>query len=258
MAPARRAVAIQDREHGQAVYLRLTTKGVDQALRDPAVARLGEATLRAQVLDGGYRLVDHEGQPGYEPGANVVNLVATGAMVPEAVAASRLLADDGILANVLVLTSPRLAYEAWRERLRPACAGRPGRQSPGRAARHRGRDRGRDADRERARRPLPRARVARVGARRATGSARGRRIRPVRRPGRPLPPLRDRRGGASGRPPARPCRFVSRRASPPSGRARWSNQCLTRPAPSGYDCENPRLPCPRDASGTGARLRRSR
>jgi pyruvate dehydrogenase E1 component len=122
---------IQDREHGQAVYLRLTTKGVDQALRDPAVARLGEATLRAQVLDGGYRLVDHEDQPGYEPGANVVNLVATGAMVPEAVAASRLLADDGILANVLVLTSPRLAYRVWRERLGDPRRGGHGPRSPG-------------------------------------------------------------------------------------------------------------------------------
>ena len=112
---------IQDRERGQAVYLRLTTKVVDQALRDPALERLGEATLRAQALEGGYRLVDHEGRDGYEPGANVANLVAVGAMVPEAVAASRLLEAEGIFGNVLVLTSPRLAYEAWRS----AGAGRP-------------------------------------------------------------------------------------------------------------------------------------
>jgi pyruvate dehydrogenase E1 component len=114
---------VQDREHGGPVYLRLTTKMVDQALRDPALRRLGEATLRAQVLAGGYRLVDQAARDGYEPGANVVNLIATGAMVPEAVAASRRLEADGILGNVLVLTSARLCYERWRRALR---AGRPG------------------------------------------------------------------------------------------------------------------------------------
>ena len=105
---------IQDREQGQAVYLRLSTKVVDQALLGPAIERLGEPALRAAVLEGGYRLVDHQDREGYEPGANVVNLVAVGVMVPEAVAASRLLEADGVFANVLVLTSPRLAYESWR------------------------------------------------------------------------------------------------------------------------------------------------
>ena len=106
---------IQDRARGRAVYLRLSTKVVDQSLLEPAVGRLGEAALRAQVLRGGYRLVDRAADAGYEPGANVVNLVAVGAMVPEAVEASRLLAADGIHANVLVLTSPRAAFETWRE-----------------------------------------------------------------------------------------------------------------------------------------------
>lgn len=120
---------IQDREHGRAAYLRLSTKVVDQALLASAVERLGEATLRAAVLRGGYRLVDHAERPSYEPGANVVNLVAVGAMVPEAVAASRLLEADGIYANVLALTSPRLAYEGWRGALEAGIrrtGGRPG------------------------------------------------------------------------------------------------------------------------------------
>ncbi|MBI2466975.1 MAG: hypothetical protein HYV62_04040 [Candidatus Rokubacteria bacterium] len=73
--------------------------------------------------------MDHTERSGYEPGANVVNLVATGVMVPEAVAASRLLEADGIHANVLALTSPRLAYAGWRGALE-ACVrqtgGRPG------------------------------------------------------------------------------------------------------------------------------------
>lgn len=108
---------IQDREHGRAVYLRLSTKVVDQALLGPALARLGESELRAQALRGGYRLLEHGDRPGYEPGANVVNLVAVGVMAPEAIAASRLLEAEGIFANVLVLTSPRLCYEGWRARL---------------------------------------------------------------------------------------------------------------------------------------------
>jgi pyruvate dehydrogenase E1 component len=108
---------IQDREQGRAVYLRLSTKVVDQALLEPALARLGEDELRAQALLGGYRLVDHRDRPEYEPGANVVNLAAVGVMAPEAVAASRLLEAEGILANVVVLTSPRQCYEGWRARL---------------------------------------------------------------------------------------------------------------------------------------------
>ncbi len=107
---------IQDREHGQVVYVRLSTKVVDQALLEPAAARLGEGELRGQVLRGGYRLLDHRERAGYEPGANVVNLAATGVMVPDAVAASRLLEAEGIFANVLVLTSPRLCYDGWRAR----------------------------------------------------------------------------------------------------------------------------------------------
>jgi pyruvate dehydrogenase E1 component len=108
---------IQDRAQGRAVYLRLSTRTVDQTLLGPARDRLGEAALRAQVLRGGYRLLDHEGRPGYEPGANVVALAASGVTVPEAIEASRALAAEGIHANVLALTSPRLAYESWRREL---------------------------------------------------------------------------------------------------------------------------------------------
>jgi pyruvate dehydrogenase E1 component len=105
---------IQDRAYGRAVYLRLSTRTVDQALLEPARVRLGEPVLRTHVLRGGYRLLDHEGCPGYEPGANVVHLAAAGVTVPEALEASRILEAEGIHANVLALTSPRLAYESWR------------------------------------------------------------------------------------------------------------------------------------------------
>jgi pyruvate dehydrogenase E1 component len=108
---------IQDPERGEAVYLRLSTKTVDQALMQPALDRVGEEALRAQVLRGGYRLVDRSAEPGYEPGANVVTLVAAGVMVPEAVEASRQLAADGIHANVVALTSPRACYAEWRRQV---------------------------------------------------------------------------------------------------------------------------------------------
>jgi pyruvate dehydrogenase E1 component len=108
---------IQDPEHGEAVYLRLSTKTVDQAILQPALDRLGEGTLRQQVARGGYRLVDHSEEPGYEPGANVVTLVAAGVMVPEAVEASRQLGLEGIYANVVALTSPRACYAEWRRQV---------------------------------------------------------------------------------------------------------------------------------------------
>ncbi len=108
---------IQDPEHGEAVYLRLSTKTVDQTLLQPAIDRLGEERLRAEVLRGGYRLIDRSAEPGYEPGANVVTLVAAGVMVPEAVEASRALAADGIHANVVALTSPRACYAEWRRQV---------------------------------------------------------------------------------------------------------------------------------------------
>jgi hypothetical protein len=115
---------IQDPERGEAVYLRLSTKTVDQALLQPALDRLGAEALHAQVLRGGYRLIDRSAEPDYEPGANVVTLVAAGVMVPEAVEASRQLAADGFHANVVALTSPRACYAEWRRQVDALVQGR--------------------------------------------------------------------------------------------------------------------------------------
>jgi pyruvate dehydrogenase E1 component len=116
---------IQDPVDGQAVYLRLSTRTVEQALLQPALDRLGETTLRAQALRGGYRLVDRAGAPGYEPGANVVTLVAAGAVVPEAVEASQRLASEGVHANVVVLTSARACYLEWTGAVQAVARGEP-------------------------------------------------------------------------------------------------------------------------------------
>ena len=47
-----------DLENGQATYLRLSTRPIDQDLFQGALHRLGERELRRQVLAGGYRLLD--------------------------------------------------------------------------------------------------------------------------------------------------------------------------------------------------------
>ena len=94
---------------GTSGYLRLSTRPVSQAPFATVLERLGEDRLRAQVLAGGYRLVD--GPPDDRPG---VTLVTTGAMAPEAVAAAAVLDAEGIQATVIHLTSPDRVYRSWR------------------------------------------------------------------------------------------------------------------------------------------------
>ncbi|HEU5423410.1 MAG TPA: transketolase C-terminal domain-containing protein [Nitrolancea sp.] len=103
-----------DREHGLSSYLRLSTKPIDQTLLEPALARLGEAELRRQVLEGGYRLVDRRETTPHLPAGQVVQIVTAGAMVPEAVEAAARLAEEEIAANVIAVTSPSRLYRALR------------------------------------------------------------------------------------------------------------------------------------------------
>lgn len=108
--------ALEDiRLRRDSTYLRLTTKPIDQALfRIPEEADLRE-TLRRQVLDGAYRLVDLGSEASYRPGENVVNIFATGAMVPEAIEASHQLKQEGVFANVINVTSPSRLYRNYQE-----------------------------------------------------------------------------------------------------------------------------------------------
>ncbi len=104
-----------DREHGQTVYLRLSTRVIDQGLLPAAwlAEPAAEAQHRQAVLRGGYRLVDYRSRQGYDVEENVLNLFVAGVMVVEAVEASRSLADEGIYANVIVVTSPDLIYRDY-------------------------------------------------------------------------------------------------------------------------------------------------
>ena len=103
-----------------AYYLRLSTRPVDQAPFDAARGRLGDAVLRRQVLAGGYRLVDaHAAHPELkEQNAPMVHLAASGAVLPEVLAAAAELAEEGIAAHVVDVTSLDRLYTAWQRTLR--------------------------------------------------------------------------------------------------------------------------------------------
>jgi pyruvate dehydrogenase E1 component len=90
---------------GPSAYLRLSTRPIDQRLAAPASEEQREAVLR-----GGYRLLDARTQRGWDASTNAVHVFATGVTVPEAVEASQRLADDGVHANVFVVTSADLLY----------------------------------------------------------------------------------------------------------------------------------------------------
>ena len=107
-----------DREHGNSVYLRLSTVPIDQALFPLADSQGHQVALRRSVLRGGYRLVDHSKHADYDPEENVANIFACGVMVPVAVEASRELERRGILAGVVNVTSPGLLYRGWRHATR--------------------------------------------------------------------------------------------------------------------------------------------
>jgi len=102
---------------GDSLYLRLSTRPIDQTPFIAARDRLGADALRAGVLAGGYRLVEPSA-PVVE-GAHVV-LAACGAVLPEAVHAATALAAEGVDVTVLDLTSPDRLYRQWRGELQLA------------------------------------------------------------------------------------------------------------------------------------------
>ena len=151
---------------GDALYLRLSTRPLDQAPFAAARARLGDERLRADVLAGGYRLVDPAPRHRRAGGAGRQR----GGACPRWWPRRPSWPTRACAATVLDLTSPDRLYRQWRmapARTRPATAvaARPRRRctSPGslpagRAAR---------ADRHRPRRGQPRPGLAGLGVRRA-------------------------------------------------------------------------------------------
>ena len=110
-APPGSAVA-----EGGSYYFRLSTRGIDQDPFARARDRLGDARLRRQVLAGAYPLVDAaEAAAG---GAPEVYLAGSGAVLPEVLGAAAELADEGIAAHVVDVTSADRLYRAWQRTLR--------------------------------------------------------------------------------------------------------------------------------------------
>jgi len=102
-------------EHGS-YYFRLSTRIIDQAPFHAVRDRLGDAILRRQVLAGAYRLVDASEMA--SAGAPAVQLAASGAVLPEVLAAADELRDEGIATHVIDITSADRLYRAWQRSLR--------------------------------------------------------------------------------------------------------------------------------------------
>jgi pyruvate dehydrogenase E1 component len=102
-----------DRQGGASTYLRLSTRAIDQAPFEAALSRLGEDVLREHVLRGGYRLLE-AGEELLGSGAPRVVLAACGPIIPEVLAAAAELADEGVAATVLNLTSAERLYAEWQ------------------------------------------------------------------------------------------------------------------------------------------------
>ena len=98
---------------GHSLYLRLTTRPIDQAPFAAAIERLGRDGLRRDVLAGGYRLAEPETP------ADVL-LVAAGAVMPEALAAVADLAQEGVAATLIDATSIDRLFTGWRTTQRQA------------------------------------------------------------------------------------------------------------------------------------------
>ena len=98
------------RANGTSIYLRLSTRPIDQAPFAAVLAVEGEERLRQHVLAGGYRLRDapDDGRPG-------VTIVTTGVTAPNALAAAEELDAEGVQATVIHLTSPDRVYRSWRD-----------------------------------------------------------------------------------------------------------------------------------------------
>ncbi|GAA4601189.1 pyruvate dehydrogenase E1 component [Actinoplanes octamycinicus] len=96
---------------GSSAYFRLSTRPIDPRLArvpdDPALRE----RRRRQAVAGGYRL-----PAAHAPGDEQVTLVGVGAIMPEVLAAADALAEQGVPAGVVCLTSPDLVFRSFQQR----------------------------------------------------------------------------------------------------------------------------------------------
>ncbi len=98
------ALAEIQREDGQSVYFRLSTRPIDQPERDTA------APLAEAIVAGGYWLKEPA------PGAELA-IAYSGAVAPEALAAHAAIVEDVPGAGLLAITSPDRLHRDWRATL---------------------------------------------------------------------------------------------------------------------------------------------
>jgi pyruvate dehydrogenase E1 component len=104
-------------ETGDSLYLRLTTRPIDQAPFEQLVSHSDEAQLRSDVIAGGYRLREPSDRP-----AEVV-IATCGPLVPEVLEAASTLETEGLSVLVLDITSSDRLFHEWRAVLRNATRG---------------------------------------------------------------------------------------------------------------------------------------
>ena len=201
---AARAVASSAARAAARAYFRLSTRPIDQSLH---------TGTREEVLAGGYRL--------RAPADPRVAIVVMGALVPEAIAAADVLAEEaGVAAEVICVTSADLLFRSFQAR-----AGL-GEGDPATIDRLFGAPR---PDRHARRRPPAHARVPGRRGRRADRVPGRAELRPVGRHRRALRAPPDRRG-VGGRRRARPARSVTarwQRMVAPVGRACTETRSMT-------------------------------
>ena len=105
------------RPEGDSLYLRLSTRPIDQTPFEDLLAQRGTDRLRHDVLAGGYRLREPAGGP-----AEVV-LVTSGPVVPEVLGAADMLEAEGLPTLVVDLTCSDRLFREWRRTLRDASRG---------------------------------------------------------------------------------------------------------------------------------------
>lgn len=95
---------------GTSSYFRLSTRPIDPVLANLPTDPVLLERRRRQAVAGGYRLSTH---PAAE---DQVTLVGVGAIMPEVIAAAKVLAGQAITAGVLCLTSPDLIFRSFQHR----------------------------------------------------------------------------------------------------------------------------------------------
>jgi pyruvate dehydrogenase E1 component len=97
-------------EGGASSYFRLSTRPIEQTLARVPQDRLMRELRRRLAVAGGYRVSHHD------PALEQVTLVGVGAIMPEVVRAADSLAELGVTAGVVCLTSPDLVFRSFQQR----------------------------------------------------------------------------------------------------------------------------------------------